>query len=342
MLKTHLTDKEKEELESRHKKSRDVRECDRIKAVLLCHEGWSSAMIAQALRKHEASIVRYLNDFIQEDKLVSVSGGSDSYLTAAQTQQLIQHLCDVTYCHQHQIVAYIKKEFDVEYSVSGLNKWLHQHGFSYKKPKGVPHKFDVEKQAAFIDHYEALKASLNDDEPLLFMDAVHPTQATKITAGWIKKGVDKPIETTGSRSRLNIAGALRLGHLSAAIINRYETVNGESIVDFLKRTRNYYKSSSSIHLIIDGAGYHRSELVKEAAKKLNIELHYLPPYSPNLNPIERLWKVMNKHAGNSQYFATAKAFRERIDDFFTTTLPTIAASLDSTINDNFQKLEFAL
>lgn len=342
MITIQLTQKEKEELELRHKKSRDKRECDRIKAVLLCHEGWTSNMIAQALRKHEASIARHLNDFIQSAKLSDESGGSEGYLNEAQTKQLFQHLCDITYLHQHQIVAYIKTTFDVDYSVSGLNKWLHQHGFSYKKPKGVPHKFDVEKQAEFIGHYETLKASLREDEPLLFMDAVHPTQATKITAGWIKKGVDKPIETTGSRTRLNIVGAIRLDHLSEAIINRYETVNSESIVAFLNKTRHYYKASSTIHLVLDGAGYHRSLNVIETAEKLNIKLHYLPPYSPNLNPIERLWKVMNKHARNSHYFATTKAFRERIDDFFTTTLPNIADSLESTINDNFQRLEPAL
>ena len=42
---------------------------------------------------------------------------------------------------------------------------------------------------------------------------------------------------------------------------------------------------------------------------MNIELHSLPPYSPNLNSIERLWKVMNEHARNNRYFATARAFR---------------------------------
>jgi hypothetical protein len=59
----------------------------------------------------------------------------------------------------------------------------------------------VDKQAAFIEHYEQLKASLNESEPLLFMEAVHPTQATKITSGWVRKDVDKPIKTTGSRTR---------------------------------------------------------------------------------------------------------------------------------------------
>ena len=65
-----------------------------------------------------------------------------------------------------------------------MNKRLHQYGFSYKQPKGAPNKFDEEKQADFIEQYEALKASVAIDEPILFMDAVHPTQATKVTCGW--------------------------------------------------------------------------------------------------------------------------------------------------------------
>ena len=111
---------------------------------------------------------------------------------------------------------------------------------------------------------------------------------------------------------------------------------------FFHRVRAFYRTSGAIHMVLDGAGYHRSEIVVKAAKNLNITLHYLPPYSPNLNPIERLWKVMNKHARNSQYFATTKEFRRRINEFFTTTLPDIASSLGSIINDNFQKLKPAL
>ena len=101
-------------------------------------------------------------------------------------------------------MAYIENTWKVIYSVSGLNKWLHQNGFSYKQPKGVPHKFDEQKQAVLIEEYKKLRDSVSDDEPILFMDAVHPTQATKVTSGWIRKGVDKPIETTGSRTRMNI------------------------------------------------------------------------------------------------------------------------------------------
>ena len=58
------------------------------------------------------------------------------------------------------------------------------------------------------------------------MDAVHPTQATKVISGWMRKGVDKHIEITGIRTRMNIVGTVRLNHLSEAVVNDYETVNG--------------------------------------------------------------------------------------------------------------------
>ena len=55
----------------------------------------------------------------------------------------------------------------------------------------------------------------------------------------------------------------------------------------------------------NGAGYHKATIVREKAEELNIKLHSLPPYSPNLNPIERLWKVMNEHVRNNKFFHSA-------------------------------------
>ncbi len=64
-------------------------------------------------------------------------------------------------------------------------------------------------------------------------------------------------------------------------------------------------------------------------------------FRKNLNPIERLWKVMNEHVKNNHYFATAKELRERIDEFFEVTLPEISETLTCQINDNFQTLKSA-
>ena len=244
IMKINITPELKAALELRHNKVRDGR--DRIKAVLLRSEGWKVIMIAQALRINESTITRHLKDFVNNQMLNPENGGSQSYLNTAQTVQIITHLTDVTYFHTYQICIYIEKTFDIKYSVPGLNKWLHNNGFSDKQPKGVPHQFDAEKQDAFIAKYEPLKAALTDDDILLFMDAVHPTQATKITAGWIRIGIDKTIETTGSRTRLNIVGVIRLGYLSEAITEQYKPVNGDSIVDFLEKVKRTYASKKTI------------------------------------------------------------------------------------------------
>ncbi|EGU36722.1 hypothetical protein VII00023_01190 [Vibrio ichthyoenteri ATCC 700023] len=154
---------------------------------------------------------------------------------------------------------------------------------------------------------------------------------TKISHGWIRTGQDKSVETTGSRSRLNLIGTLNLADIGGTIINDYETINSESIVRFFCQIRERYLLSNKLHIILDGAGYHRSDLVKDAACVLNVELYYLPPYSPNLNPIDRLWKVMNEYSR----FKNKRALRDAIETFFTVTLPEVAGSLTSRINDNF-------
>ncbi len=70
------------------------------------------------------------------------------------------------------------------------------------------------------------------------MDAVHPIQSTKLSCGWIRKGQDKLIETTGSRTRVNLIGALSLKNISATITDTYETIDSENIVRFFWKLMN--------------------------------------------------------------------------------------------------------
>ena len=109
---------------------------------------------------------------------------------------------------------------------------------------------------------------------------------------------------------------------------------------FFNEIRKVYPDyNQKIHVILDVAGYHRSQLVKDWAKVVNIRLHYLPPSSPNLNPIERMWKLMNEHARNNRYFSSTRELRDAISVLFNQTLPDIADSLTFRINDHFQVLK---
>lgn len=340
MKKIELSASEKEHLELLHHTSNDSRECDRIKAVLLYSEGWKVKHISQALRLHKNTIVRHLNDY-RESKLKPENGGSESRLDEEMTAELIAHVEEHTYVQVNDIADYIYTRWEIRYSVPGLNKWLHRNGFSYKKPKGVPHKADEQLQKNFIKKYKRLKSTTNGEEPILFMDAVHPSQATKLSYGWIRKGQTKQVGTTASRTRLNLIGTINLDNLSSTIVREYDTINAESIIGYLDVIRAAFPSGARIHLILDRAGYNRSKDVKKAARKLNIKLHYLPAYSPNLNPIERLWKVMNEQVRNNRLFKSAKDFKEAIWHFFDNIFPTIADSLSCRINDNFEKIKVA-
>jgi transposase len=406
-MKIPLTEAQIIYLEEQHKAEHDGRIRDRIKAVLLNDKGWTYKQIAQALLIHETTVWGYLSDYLQEEKLKPNSGGSRSKLDDQQTEELIAHLEQNTYPSTKEIISHVKLTYDVSYTQQGMYDWLSNHRFSHKKPKGTPAKFNASRQAEFIKKYDELKAGLQSNELILFMDSVHPTQETKITYGWIRKGVEKLIATVASRKRINLTGAIDLSSMSV-LTREYETINGSSTIHFLEAIEAANPTATKIHIIADGGGAHTSHdvalflsqpnavnrdylrktyeielpgnnavLTKKLKKNLEavlekdgllfenkgilytdkltagqmldslrvppphpkLVMHILPPYSPNLNPIERLWKVMNELSRNNQVFKTFNEFKDKIRTFFSNTWDKIANDFRTRINDNFQFLK---
>lgn len=337
-MESFLSTEEREQLKVRHRQEKERRVADRIKAVLLSDKGWSFKEIAEALLLDEESISRHVHGYIEKKQVRFVTGGSKSKLDSLQTEELVQHVESHTYRCVSEICAYVQMMYGIVYTVPGMTFWLHNHGFSYKKPKETPAKADPEKQAAFVKAYEELLQTTLEDEPILFADGVHPTMATKVACGWIKRGTDKPIATTASRTRMNLMGAINLQTM-AVTVESFETLDSEAMVQYWEQLKAVYPQAPRIHVILDRGPYNISIKTREAAERLGIKLHFLPPYSPNLNPIERLWKVMNESVRNNQFFKEAQEFRQRILDFFHITWPQISASMIDRINDNFQTLK---
>lgn len=215
---------------------------------------------------------------------------------------------EVTYTKVQEICAYVETQYGIKYTIPGMTSWMRGHEFSYKKPKGVPAKADPSKQKEFIEIYEKLVRTRPEDEPIVFGDGVHPTMATKLSYGWIRTGQNKLIATTASRTRLNIMGSLDLEKMKV-IITSHETIDSRAMENHFQKLKKTYPKAPKIHLILGRGPYNISLETREAARKLNIILHHLPPYSPNLNSIERLWKVMNEHSRNNRFFKTAQEFR---------------------------------
>ncbi len=332
-----LTTQEREKLQRRHKKERDKRTCDRIKAVLAYDDGYSYSEVARLLLLDDETIRRHISDYFKTFKLKPENGGSNSQLNQEQSQLLLSHLKKYTYRYVKDICAYVRKTFNKKYTISGMTKWLHQHGFRYKKPNAVPAKADKTKQIDFITYYEKLKKKAGRKEPIYFVDSVHPQHQTRLAYGWIMKGERKPIATTARQYRLNFMGGVCLTN-HKVVYEQSDKINEESIQSFLFRLRKHHPGNYKVHIIWDNVGYHCSGLVQDFAKELGIVIHYLPPYSPNLNPVERLWKIMHEQVTYNKYYEKFSDFTEAIKHFFRH-IGKKKRLLRSRITDNFQILE---
>jgi transposase len=318
-----LTDAERAQLRTQHKKERDGRVRDRIKAVLLSDKGWSVVKIAEALLLSEDAIHDHINEYKNSKKLKPESGGSAEKLSAEQSQLLEEHLRQHTYLYVKDIAAYVQSTWGISYTVHGLRNWLKRHDFSYKKPAVVPGKADKQQQEAWLSEYEKLKQNLPENETICFMDGVHPTHNVQPAYGWIKIGVRKEIPGNSGRSRLNLSGVVDIiSH--KVLIQEDEMLNAEATMSFLRKLEEGYPTKTKIHLFCDNARYYRNKAVTHYLRTSKIQLHFLPPYSPNLNPIERLWKWMKERVIYNTYYREFEDFKSAVFGFF-----DILSTLDS-------------
>ncbi|MDO8334072.1 MAG: IS630 family transposase [Nitrosomonas sp.] len=336
-MEAFLTPQQREALIREHRKERDRKRGDRIKVVLWSDEGVSQTEIAHRLFISFDAVHGYLTAYQDEEgRLIPNYKGAQPILNEAESNQLNTHLEEQTYTKTKDIQAHILKTFGKEMGLTTIRSWLRVNKFSYKKPVLCPKGVDTEKQQAFIEHYHKLmnEAAMTGD-PVLFVDAVHPTQQTQATYGWFKKGKDKEIETTAGRKRVNLIGALNLEDMDL-VRKDFETIDSPAVIIFFRKVEAAYPDARVIHLIVDRAGYNTSREVEEFLKISRIELHLLPPRSPNLNPIERLWKIMHEYVSHNRVHDNFKAFKKALNLFFDETMQNIKEELISRITDDFQ------
>jgi transposase len=321
-----------------HRRERNKRKAYRINVICLLGQGWSAKSVSEALLLDEDTIRNYGSRYhsgglieLLEDKYV----GRESELTEGEKSLLVEHLTEVTYPRIKDILSYVQSEFDVEYSRSGMTRLLHELGFTYRKPKRKPGRADEASQKAFIQKYRAIRSSMTASDSLFFLDACHPHHQSVSAFGWIKKGAVPCLKTTAQKKKLNIQGAVDID--THEVITGFEPwLTESSTIAFLETLRKK-RPHDRLYLVLDRAPYYRGQEVKKYAKTFGIDLLYLPPYSPNLNPIERLWLYFQKQIIHNRYYQSLKAFEYSCRNFFKNTRHH-KRDLASLITDNFQAL----
>lgn len=270
--------------------------------------------IAEVLLLSGDAIRQHIQDYQETRNLKPASGGSLEKLTEEESGSLSTHLEKHTYLYTKDMLSYINSGYGKEYTVSGLRKWLKRHDFTYKKPALLPGKADRGKQESWIKEYYELKSRLQADEAICFMDGVHFTHNVQLAYGWIKKGVRKEIKSNSGRTRINLSSAVDIGN-NKLIIQEDKTLNSESTIAFLEKIEKAYPAKKKIYLFCDNVPYYRNQKVREYLKKSKIELKFLSAYSPNLNPIERVWKWMKERVVYNTYYECFSSFKQAILNF---------------------------
>jgi transposase len=327
-----LSDIERIQLKAQHKRERDGKVRDRIKAVLLYDKGWSIATIAEALFLSEDAIREHITEYKNSKKLKPENGGSTEKLSIEQSAQLEKHLRSHTYLYVKDIIAYVQSTWSITYSVPGMRNWLQRHDFSYKKPALVPGKANEQQQREWLEEYEKLKQSLPPNETICFMDGVHPTHNVQPAYGWIQKGVRKEISANSGRSRINLSGVVDVIN-QKVLVQEDKMLNAEATISFFRKIEEAYPEKNKIHVFCDNARYYRNKAVSEYLMTSKVQLHFLPPYSPNLNPIERLWKWMKERIIYNTYYQEFEDFKSAVFGFFAA-LSTLDA--DSVLGKDFR------
>jgi transposase len=178
----------------------------------------------------------------------------------------------------------------------------------------------VSKQEEFIDMMEQLYncACIDSKQVLLYLDPMHQVHNNENDYAWQPKGIKgtKTVLANTGRRRLNIIGAINPVTFQPTIVLTEENCCAEVIEAFLQEVKKQYADATTICIILDNARYQRSNIVQQKAKDLNIDLLYLPAYSPNLNLIERLWRYFKKKVMKNKYYPDFTAFENAVNLFF--------------------------
>ena len=191
---------------------------------------------------------------------------------------------------------------------------------------------------------EEIKPRLEEAEDgkrtVYFVDAAHFVMGSFLCCLWCIARIFIP--TSSGRKRYNVLGAIdAITHQLITVCN--ETyINACSVCELLYKIHEGAKNANPITLIMDNARYQRCALVTELADKLNIELLFLPSYSPNLNLIERLWKWTRKDCLNGKYYERFPEFKEAIDNSLSkVSKPELKQEMDEFLALKFQLFDNA-
>lgn len=335
-----LSQPDRDFLEEARANTRDKLAYMKLSVLVMLDEGLTQEMISTLLGIGLGTV----NKCKQKYESDGLDGYLDRHyvpyqgkLDTDQLERLEREVERNIYTNCMQIASWIRTELGISYSESAVRNVLKKLDFVYKKTTSVPGKANVDEQEVFLKQLEPFLAETAPNEVVYFMDAVHPQHNTRSDYAWIKRGVKKEVPTNSGRQRINLNGAMNAHIPDEVEVVEAAIINAQATQELLEKLLKKNIDKERIYVLGDNARYYtNSELQEWLKQNPKIQLLHIPPYSPNLNLIERLWKFMRKKIINLHYYPTFEEFRRAIHDFFAQ-LKQYKEELKTLMTPNFQR-----
>ena len=316
-----LTDHERQTLREAQCRVSERSVYVKVTTVLMLSSGRRPAQVAEDLGIDLATVYRYAQGFTDQGLAGYLQPHYPGYwgaLSATQLSGLRQELNRTLHTDCKSIQAWLGFTYGVHYSISGLTDLLHRLGYSYKQTVALPCEADAVRQQVFLEEQLAplLAAAEAGTAVVYFADAAHPTHNTRATHAWSEVGVPRPLLTVSGRDRVNLNAALNAGDPTQVVLDETDCVNAQSTQRLYEKRLAAHPTPGPIYVICDNARYYKNKALRAWLADQPLVQVFLPPYSPNLNLIERLWKFLRKKVINTVFYRTKEAFRAAIQRFF--------------------------
>ena len=215
-----------------------------------------------------------------------------------------------------RLVGWARERFGLVCCRETIRVALHRLKLSWKTAKKLLGRANPERRQAFVEQLQGvLEGAQCDQHLLVYVDEAHIHQDADLGHGWAKRGERLWIASTspGLSARVSFYG-LYLYNEGQVRLWPYPRANGEHTIEVLRRLRAEAPRGKLI-VLWDGAPYHRAKTVREAARALDITLMPLPGYSPDLMPVEELWRWLREDVTYHHCHASAEDLTRRVADF---------------------------
>jgi transposase len=300
------------------KKKGDIRGVLRVKALIAYYKGMPAETVAACYDVSLKTLKGWIKKFEAEQALSDQPrSGRPSKLSSSQSEELKQMISQHnqrvwTARHVYLLLLTV---FKVCYSVKYLPQLLRQLGLSYHKAVQVLVKRDNEARRQWIQETlpNLYATYLQAGWRIFFQDEVGFQTEGTLAYTWGPKGQKTEINNYGRHGRVNLMGALELGSgLFYGVLTSFK-VNACRFRRFLCHLKHELPTDKLI-LICDNARFHKAKWLTEWLKEQTSWLHleFLPAYSPDFNPIERLWHWLKTEYTHNRCWASKVELKQTL------------------------------